>query len=196
MRPNRPTVLQKSFVVEWGWGCLFKYLGVPLHYDKLKRGDIHLVVDKIINRTPGWKSQTYAYGARLILLKVWLPSIPNYLMAVFKFPKWAIEAINSQIAKKRIDRDGNHKYHISNCQSLTQKEYEGVGIPDLRDLNMCLLTSWVHRYRDADSKLWKAIIYSTYQIWSPNIFCCNDRNSFPSRKGLCELLRQPKWAIN
>jgi hypothetical protein len=69
------------------------------------------------------ESQTYAYGARLILLKVWLPSIPNYLMAVFKFSKWVIEAINSQAAKKRRnDRDGNHKYHISNCQSLTQKE--------------------------------------------------------------------------
>jgi hypothetical protein len=46
------------------------------------------------------ESQTYAYGARLILLKVWLPSIPNYLMAVFKFSKWVIEAINSQAAKK------------------------------------------------------------------------------------------------
>jgi hypothetical protein len=46
------------------------------------------------------ESQTYAYGARLILLKVWLPSIPNYLMAVFKFSKWFIEAINSQAAKK------------------------------------------------------------------------------------------------
>jgi hypothetical protein len=40
-----------------GVGCLFKYLGVPLHYDKLKRGDIHLVVDKIINRIPGWKAK-------------------------------------------------------------------------------------------------------------------------------------------
>jgi hypothetical protein len=30
-----------------------KYLGVPLHHEKLKREDIQPVVDKTINRKPG-----------------------------------------------------------------------------------------------------------------------------------------------
>jgi hypothetical protein len=35
---------------------------------------------------------------------------------------------------------------------LTQrKENGGLGIPDLRDLNMCLLSSWVQRYYDSGS---------------------------------------------
>jgi hypothetical protein len=53
-----------------------------------------------------------------------------------------------------------------------------MGIPDLRMLNMCLLTSWVQRYYDSKSKLWKKIVDSKYHL-SPNLFCCPDINSSP-----------------
>jgi hypothetical protein len=32
----------------------FKYLGVPLHYEKLKREDIQPIVDEVMGRIPGW----------------------------------------------------------------------------------------------------------------------------------------------
>jgi hypothetical protein len=73
----------------------FKYLGVPLHYEKLRREDIQLIVDKLINRIPGWKGRLLSYGAILVLLRACLASIPIYLMSLIKFPKWATEAINS-----------------------------------------------------------------------------------------------------
>jgi hypothetical protein len=40
-----------------------------------------------------------SYGARLTLLKACLASIPVYLMSIIKFPKCAIEAINSKMAR-------------------------------------------------------------------------------------------------
>jgi hypothetical protein len=46
----------------------FKYLGVPLYHDKLKREDIQPIVDKTINRIPGLKGKLLSYSARLILL--------------------------------------------------------------------------------------------------------------------------------
>jgi hypothetical protein len=54
-----------------------------------------------------------------------------------------------------------------------------MGILDLRMLNMCLLASWVQRYYDADSKLWREIVDAKYQTSSPNLFCCSDRNGSP-----------------
>jgi hypothetical protein len=39
-----------------------------------------------------------SYSARLTLLKVCLTSIPIHLMFVIRFPKWALEAINSQMS--------------------------------------------------------------------------------------------------
>jgi hypothetical protein len=75
----------------------FKYLRVPLHYEKLRREDIQSIVDMVINRIPGWKGRLLSYGARLVLLRACLASIPIYLMSLIKFPKWVIEAINSQM---------------------------------------------------------------------------------------------------
>jgi hypothetical protein len=56
------------------------------------------IVDKVINRIPGWKGRLLSSGARLTLLKACLAIIPIYLMLVIKFLTWAIEAINSQMA--------------------------------------------------------------------------------------------------
>jgi hypothetical protein len=77
----------------------FTYLGVPLHYEKLRREDIQPIVDKIMKRISRWKGKLMSYGARLALLKACLASIPIYLISIVKFPKWAIKAINFQIAK-------------------------------------------------------------------------------------------------
>jgi hypothetical protein len=94
---------------------LFRYLGVPLHHEKLKREDIQPVVDKVISRIPGWQGRLMSYGARLELLKACLASILIYLMSLIRFPKWAIEIINSQMAKFFWDdMEGKHKYHLAN----------------------------------------------------------------------------------
>jgi hypothetical protein len=61
-----------------------------------------------------------SYGARLALLKAYIASIPIYLLLVIKFPKWAIEAINSHMANVFWDvSEHKHKYHLSNWGSLT-----------------------------------------------------------------------------
>jgi hypothetical protein len=65
----------------------FRYLGALLHFDKLRREDIQLVVDIIFRRIPGWSGRLLSYSARLILLKSCLASIPIYLMSVIKFPR-------------------------------------------------------------------------------------------------------------
>jgi hypothetical protein len=76
----------------------FTYLGVPLHHDKLRREDIQPIIDKIMRRISGWKGKLLSYGARLTLLKACLSSIPIYLMSFIMFSKWALKAINTQMA--------------------------------------------------------------------------------------------------
>jgi hypothetical protein len=76
-----------------------------------------------MGRIPGRSGRLLSYSARLTLLKSCLASILIYLMSMIRFPKWDIEAINSQMSKFFWDDlEGNHKYHLSNWQSLTQKE--------------------------------------------------------------------------
>jgi hypothetical protein len=83
------------------------------------------------------------------------------------------------------DQEEKHKYHLSNWKSLCQKkEYEGLGIPDLRELNMCLLASWVQRFYNPEPKLWKEIVRCKYHLDAPNIFCYRDRSASPFLKGI------------
>jgi hypothetical protein len=122
-----------------------------------------------------------SYSARLTLLNACLASIPIYLMFVIKFSKWAIKVINSQMSNFFWnDQEDSYKYHLSDWYSLTQrKEQGGLGIPDLRMLNMCLLASWVQMYYDTEAKLWRKIVDCKYQNSSPNLSCCNGRGSSP-----------------
>lgn len=69
-----------------------KYLGVPLHSDKLRKEDIQPIVDKLIVRIAGWRGRLLAYSSRLILIKTCLASIPVYLLSFMKFPRWAINS--------------------------------------------------------------------------------------------------------
>jgi hypothetical protein len=66
---------------------LFRYLGVSLHYKKLRREDIQPIIDRILSRISGWKDRLLSYGARLTLLKACLASIPIYLITIIKFLK-------------------------------------------------------------------------------------------------------------
>jgi hypothetical protein len=68
-----------------------------------------------MKRISGWKGRLLSYGARLTLLKAGLASIPICLMSIIKFPKWAIKAINTQMANFFWDdQEDKRKYHLSN----------------------------------------------------------------------------------
>ena len=64
----------------------------------------------------------------------------SYLMSIIKFSKCAIQLINSQIGHFFWDNtEEKHKYHLANWQMISQeKECGGMGVPDLRDLNLCI----------------------------------------------------------
>jgi hypothetical protein len=47
-------------------------------------------------------------------------------------------------------RIGNHWHR--------KKEFGGLGIPDLGDLNLCLLAAWVQRYYNVEGKIWKDVV--------------------------------------
>lgn len=125
-----------------------KYLGILLHHDRLRKEDLQPIIDKIIKRIAGWRGRLLSYSGRLILIKTCLASIPVYLMSYIKLPKWAINLINSQMSHCLWNHSSQQKsFHLANWPSMcTRKEYGGLGIPDIRQLNMCLLGSWIRRY--------------------------------------------------
>jgi hypothetical protein len=63
------------------------------------------------------------------------------------------------------------------------KDYGGLGIPNLRDLNICLLGAWVMRYQADEGKLWKQLIDFKYKTDNPNVFYTKDHSASQFFKG-------------
>lgn len=120
-----------------------KYLGVPLHYENLTREDLQPLVDKLLSRIARWRGKLLSLAARSLLIKTCLANIPIYLLSFIKFPKWAVQMLNSQMGNCLWnDLEDAHKYHLANWESVAMcKDFGGLGIPNLRDLNVCLLAS-------------------------------------------------------
>jgi hypothetical protein len=75
-----------------------KYLGVPLHYTKLRKEDLQPITDKILKKADGWRGRLLNHAAKLDLVRSVFASIPLYLLSVIEFPKCAIALINSQMS--------------------------------------------------------------------------------------------------
>jgi hypothetical protein len=120
-------------------------LGVPLHSEKLKREDLEPIIDKILKRIVGWRGKLLSYAARVTLIRACLASIPIYLLYFFKFPKWAVQLVNTQMENYLWnDTKDKRRLHLANWNLVCiPKSQGGLGIPNLRDLNICLPASWL-----------------------------------------------------
>jgi hypothetical protein len=73
------------------------------------------------------------------------------------------------------DEEGNHKIHLANWPLVCmKKEFGGMGIPNLQDLNLCLIGSWIKRYIQGEWALSKKVIDAKYNTRNPNILSCHD----------------------
>lgn len=99
----------------------------------------------MLRRIAVWRGKLLSYAARVVLIKACLTSTPIYLMSFIKFPKWAIKILNTHLANCLWnDNAENHRIHLVNWDTVSmRKEFGGLGIPNLRDLNICLLASWI-----------------------------------------------------
>jgi hypothetical protein len=91
------------------------------------------------------------------------------------------------------DQENNYKYHLSNIGSLTQrKEAWGLGIRDLRDINLCLLTSWVQRYHDEEANCGRRLLMLNTQLAPPICFVAMI-GLVPFWKGVMWATTATKW---
>ena len=84
------------------------------------------MIDKIIKRIAGWKGRLLSYAGCLTLLKACLASIPIYLLSIVKFPRWAIDMINSHMGRFLWNNnEDHHRYHLAHWQFVAQQKELG-----------------------------------------------------------------------
>jgi hypothetical protein len=65
----------------------FKYLGIPIHFRRLKNGEWKPVEDRFERKLSNWIGKLLSYGVRLILINSVLTSLPMFLLSFFELPK-------------------------------------------------------------------------------------------------------------
>jgi hypothetical protein len=86
-----------------------------------------------------------------------------------------------------------HMYHLGSWKHVTmKKEYGGLGVPDLRELNLCLLGLWIRRYSQDSDKIWKLLIDYKYNTRNPNLFTCRENGVSNFWKGVLWVARVVK----
>ena len=90
-------------------------------------------------------------------------------------------------------RDAGADYALTEHVFGRRLEFGGLGIPNLREVNLCLLGSWLKRYYQDDGKIWKTLIDHKYRTNSPNIFYCNSQNMSRFWKGVLEVVKSIKF---
>ncbi|PNT69834.1 hypothetical protein BRADI_2g01182v3 [Brachypodium distachyon] len=73
-----------------------------------------------------------------------------------------------------------------------KKYFGGLGILNLRDLNISLLASWIKRYQLDDLKIWKQVIQYKYDADDPSIFALPEVQTSPFWKGVLWARRAAK----
>jgi hypothetical protein len=112
----------------------------------------------------GWRGKLLTQAERLVLIKTCIASIPIYLLSFFKFPKCAIDLINSHMTHCFWDSyEGHRKMHLANWHLICmKKKHGGLGVLDIKDLNLCLLGSRVKRYILDENKIWRKVVHNKY----------------------------------
>jgi hypothetical protein len=64
----------------------FKYLGILIHYRKLRNGEWKPVEDRFEVKLSSWIGKLLSYGDRIILINSVLTSLPMFLLSFFEIP--------------------------------------------------------------------------------------------------------------
>jgi hypothetical protein len=65
----------------------FRYLGIPIHFRKLKNGEWKLVEDRFERKLATWLGKLLSYGDRLVLINSVLTNLPMFMLSFFEIPK-------------------------------------------------------------------------------------------------------------
>jgi len=145
-----------------------KYLGIPIHYKKLRNSDWKSIEERFEKRLSSWKGKHLSIGGRLTLINSVLSSLPMYMMSFFAIPKGVLKKLDYFRSRFYWQGDESRKkYRLARWSILCQpKEQGGLGIHDLNVKNIALLSKWLFKLLSSDGT-WQQLLRNKYLASKP-----------------------------
>ncbi|KAM0901257.1 hypothetical protein ACQ4PT_020090 [Festuca glaucescens] len=135
----------------------FKYLGLPLGLRKVTASQLQPLVDNAAGRLEPWCVNLLTRGGRTILVQTTLCAIPIHAMMSLDIHPKVLEALlkicRAFLWKGRMEINGGHCL-VAWDKVASPKLLGGLGIPNLKLLNLALWCRWAWLQKVDPSKAW------------------------------------------
>ena len=130
----------------------FKYLGIPMKFQKLANKDWGLIEERFQKRLSSWKGKLLSVGGRLVLINSVFSSLPMFMLSFFRIPKGVLKKLDYYRSRFFWQCDDHRKkYRLAKWSVLcTPKSMGGLGIVNLEVHNICLLSKWLFKLLNED----------------------------------------------
>ena len=130
----------------------FRYLGIPIHFRKLKSGEWKPVEDRFERKLASWAGKLLSYGDRLILINSVLTSLPMFMLSFFEIPKGVRKRMDFFRSRFFWQSDGHkRKYRLTKWNIICRpKDQGGLGVEVLELKNKSLLCKWLFKILNED----------------------------------------------
>ena len=121
-----------------------KYLGVPVGPGRQHVKDWTPLEEKNLKKLSTWKESSLSMAGRLTLINSSLSSSFIYHMSMYLLPKTTIDFLDKQRMTFLWQGNGSKKkYHLIKWEVICKSKYKGgLGIKNIRKMNISLLTKW------------------------------------------------------
>jgi hypothetical protein len=142
----------------------FKYLGLPVDANHQRMATWEPLINSLRKRLGSWNNKFVSLGGRIVLLNAVLNAIPIFYLSFLKMPVQVWKKIR-RIQREFLwgSRNGRKLVNWVKWEDVCKpKSLGGLGVRDLRVVNISLLTKWKWRLLSSSSLMWKEVIRSKY----------------------------------
>jgi exonuclease III len=141
----------------------FRYLGIPIHFTRLRNGDWKPVEDRFESKLSCWAGKMLSYGDRLTLINSVLTSMPMFMLSFFRVPAGVRKRLDYFRSRFFWQGDGHKKkYRLTKWNIICRpKDQGGLGIEDLDLKNICLLSKWLFKLMNEEG-VWQELLNNKY----------------------------------
>jgi hypothetical protein len=120
----------------------FRYLGILIHYRKLRNSDWYPVETQFESKLGCWKEKLLSYDDRPVLINLVLTSLPMFMLSFLQIPVGVRKHLNFYRYMFFWQSDVNkRKYRLTKWNIVCRpKDQGGLGIEILKIKNRCLLS--------------------------------------------------------
>ncbi|WJX67429.1 hypothetical protein P8452_51895 [Trifolium repens] len=142
----------------------FKYLGLPVGANPRLCSTWKPMLDTIKGRLGAWGNKYVSLGGRIVLINAVLNSLPIFFLSYFKMPVKVWQEVVKIQRKFFWGGIGSRRKicRVKWSEICKPKKEGGLGIKDLRLMNISLLAKWRWKLLKRDDELWKKVVVAKY----------------------------------